>query len=134
MRYELIRIVADNLRSGLYKDKKVIKFDSNHEVTIIDVNSNTFVCLSITPIEYWKAITKSRFSRPELTKVDDGDFRISIQTGIPSSVEALTYKSHTIQSDHKDYTFWKEFKTFIEAAYNDKIYKHKNTVEEVFVL
>ena len=132
MRYEFTRIVADNLRFGLYKDGKVIKFDSDHSVTIIDINSNTYIHLSVTPIESWQVKTKSIFSRPELVSVDDKNLSISVQTGTPNPVATLTYQSYAIQPDHKDYTFWKEFKTFIEAAYNDKIYKHKTTVEEAF--
>ena len=43
-------------------------------------------------------------------------------------------KYYYIEKNDDDYKFWEEFYTFIKAAYEDKIYKHKCLIEEVFVV
>ena len=130
MTYEFAKHVADNLRFGSYN--KRIQFELPESVIIEDINSNTYVSFYINNMTNWKEIKSKWSSKKELEKVEEG-VAINVYTGIlPRRMETENYFS--INTEHSDYTFWKEFQTFIEAAYNDMIYKHNCLIEEVFVL
>ena len=59
---------------------------------------------------------------------------IQFATGILNTYDSNTWKSYYIEKKDDDYKFWEEFRTFIKAAYEDKIYKHKCLIEDVFAL
>ena len=131
MTYEFAKHIADNLRFGSYNNKR-IQFESPESVVIEDINSNTYVSFYINNMTNWKEIRSKWSSKKDWEKVEEGA-AINVYTGIlPRRMETENYFS--INTEHADYTFWKEFQTFTEAAYNDKIYKHNCVIEEVFVL
>ena len=133
MTYEFAKYVADNLRFGSYNDRKQIRFENIQNVVVGDVNSNTYISFFVMKSDHWKRVKNKWYSRPEHIKIEEG-LRVNVYTGILSDAEICTDTSFTINTDHPDYKFWKEFKTFIEAAYEDKVYKHNCVIEDAFVV
>ena len=129
MTYEFAKDVADNLRFGSYKDR-IIEFKNPARVKVKDINSNTYIEL-VCP--EWNEFKKSSFNKNKYSCNKIG-LRIYITTGTinpDEEYEAIDYK---IGFENPDYAFWEEFLTFIKAAYEDKVYKHRCLIEEVFVL
>ena len=132
MTYEFAKHVADNLRFGSYTNKQ-IQFESFQNVRIYDVNSNTYVTFHTSNVIDWEEIEKMWIFKKEWKEREKG-ILINVYTGTLQPENGKTSSAFTINFDHPDYKFWKEFQTFIEAAYNDMIYKHNCLIEEVFVL
>lgn len=132
MTYEFAKHIADNLRFGSYTNKQ-IQFESFQNVRIYDVNSNTYVTFHTSNVMDWEEIEKMWIFKKEWKERERG-ILVNVYTGTLQPENGKTSSAFTINFDHVDYKFWKEFQTFIEAAYNDMIYKHNCLIEEVFVL
>ena len=130
MTYEFAKLVADNLRFGSYKDKQ-IQFETPQSTVIGDVNSNTYISFYISNKTEWKEVKNKWTTKSDWEKLEEGVL-ISVYTGILNPKMMETDSAFSINIDNPDYKFWKEFQTFIEAAYNDKIYKHNCVIEDAF--
>lgn len=131
MTYEFVKHVADLLRFGQYDKEKQIEFTSSMSVKIKDVNSNTFVQFLV---DDWKDYEEKTSSFGKKTKLKHKGLEIQFATGALNTYDSNTWKSYYIEKKDDDYKFWEEFRTFIKAAYEDKIYKHKCLIEDVFAL
>ena len=131
MTYEFVKHVADLLRFGQYDKEKQIEFNSSMSVKIKDVNSNTFVQFLV---DDWRNYEEKTPSFGKKTKLKHVGLEIQFATGALNTYDSNTWKSYYIEKKDDDYKFWEEFRTFIKAAYEDKIYKHKCLIEDAFAL
>ena len=131
MTYEFVKHVADLLRFGQYDKEKQIEFNSSMSVKIKDINSNTFVQFLV---DYWRNYEEKIPSFGKKSKLKHMGLEIQFATGALNTYDSNTWKSYYIEKKDDDYKFWEEFRTFIKAAYEDKIYKHKCLIEDVFAL
>ena len=131
MTYEFVKHVADLLRFGQYNKEKQIEFNSSMSVKIKDINSNTFVQFFV---EDWRNYEEKATPFRKKSKLKHSGFEIQFTTGVLNTYDSNTWKSYHIEEKDDDYKFWEEFYTFIKAAYEDKVYKHKCLIEEVFVV
>lgn len=133
MTYEFVKHVVDNLRFGSY-DGKWESFNSY--IKIKDISSNTYVILSVLATYQYEDIPYKKWFKtcykhvPKETPV----LYISTKTGTNNPESKITSNEWTIDINHKDYSFWLEAYTWIEDKWNDKVYKHKCLIKEVFVL
>ena len=133
MTYEFAKYVADNLRFGSYKDR-IIEFKNSAKVRIKDINSNTyieFICPEWT--EFKKSSSNLSFNKTKYSCNKIG-LSIYVNTGTINPNEECETAGYNIGFEHPDYVFWEEFLTFIKAAYEDKVYKHRCLIEDAFVL
>ena len=133
MTYEFAKHIADNLRFGSYNGKWEVDRTS---VKITDVNSNTYIKLSIgayyqcVDVPYKKGF-KTYYNH---VQKEAPSHIVQISTGINTSKYDLTNETWHIHPDNSDYQFWSELYTWLCAKWDDKVYKHKCLIEEVFVL
>ena len=131
MTYEFVKHVADLLRFGQYDKEKQIEFNSSMSAKIKDINSNTFVQFLV---DDWRNYEEKTPSFGKKSKLKHMGLEIQFATGALNTYDSNTWKSYYIEKKDDDYKFWEEFRTFIKAAYEDKIYKHKCLIEDVFAL
>lgn len=131
MTYEFVKHVADLLRFGQYDKEKQIEFNSSMSVKIKDINSNTFVQFLV---DDWRNYEEKTPSFGKKSKLKHSGLEIQFATGLLNTYDSNTWKSYYIEKKDDDYKFWEEFRTFIKAAYEDKIYRHKCLIEEVFAV
>ena len=131
MTYEFVKHIADLLRFGQYNKEKQIEFNSSISVKIKDINSNTFVQFLI---DDWRNYEEKTISFGKKPRLKHSGFEIQFTTGVLNTYDSNTWKSYYVEEKDDDYKFWEEFHTFIKAAYEDKIYKHKCLIEDVFAL
>jgi hypothetical protein len=131
MTYEFVKHIADNLRFGQYNKEKQIEFNSSMSVKIKDINSNAFVQFLI---DDWRNYEEKTPPFGKKSKLKHTGLEIQFATGVLNTYDSNTWKSYYIEKKDDDYKFWEEFRTFIKAAYEDKIYKHKCLIEDVFVV
>lgn len=132
MTYEFAKHVADSLRFGSYRDR-IIEFKNPARVKIKDVNSNTYIELTCPEWNEFKQSNSLPFNRNKYS-YDKIGLMIYVATGTIDPNEEYEAVDYKIGFDHPDYVFWEEFLTFIQAAYEDKIYKHRCLIEEAFVV
>ena len=128
MTYEFAKHVADNLRFGSYDGKWEVGSSS---IKIKDVNSNTYIKLYI---ESFCQQTSSKKIFKTYKNTENPIIEITINTGINNPELIISANDWFIDSTHSDYAFWSEFYTWMAAKWDDKVYKHKCLIEEVFVL
>lgn len=128
MTYEFVKHVVDNLRFGNYDGKWEVGSSS---IKIKDVNSNTYIKLYIGS---FCQQTSSKKIFKTYKNTDNPIIEITINTGINSPELIISANDWFIDSTHSDYAFWSEFYTWMAAKWDDKVYKHKCLIEEVFVL
>lgn len=131
MTYEFVKHVADLLRFGQYDKEKQIEFNSSMSVKIKDINSNTFVQFLV---DDWRNYEEKTPPFGKKSKLKHVGLEIQFATGALNTYDSNTWKSYYIEKKDDDYKFWEEFRTFIKAAYEDKIYKHKCLIEDAFAL
>lgn len=132
MKYEFVKLVADNLRFGSYKDR-IIEFKNPAKVRIKDINSNTYIELICPEWQEFKKSSNLSFNKNKYSCNKIG-LSIYVNTGTINPNEEYETDGYNIGFENPDYVFWEEFATFIKAAYEDKIYKHECLIEEAFVL
>ena len=128
MTYEFTKHVADNLRFGSYDGKWEVGSSS---IKIKDVNSNTYIKLYI---ESFCQQTSSKKIFKTYKNTENPIIEITVNTGINNPELIISADYWFIDSTHSDYAFWSEFYTWMAAKWDDKVYKHKCLIEEVFVL
>ena len=131
MTYEFVKHVADNLRFGSYNGKWEA---SESFIKIIDINSNTYVLLSIAATCEYEDIPVKKGFKTHYQQKEIPVFYITFNTGINNGSSYITRDTWSINSNHDDYQFWGEFSTWVKAKWDDKVYKHKCLIEEVFVV
>lgn len=131
MTYEFVKHIADNLRFGSY-DGKWEAFESF--IKISDINSNTYILLSIASTYGYEYIPAKKGFKTHYQQKEIPVFYIAFHTGINDKPSCITRDNWSINSNHDDYQFWDEFSTWVKAKWEDKVYKHKCLIEEVFVL
>jgi hypothetical protein len=131
MTYEFVKHIADNLRFGSY-DGKWEAFESF--IKIRDINSNTYVLLSVASTYEYEDIPIKKGFKTHYQQKETPVFYITVHTGVNDGSTYITRNTWSINSNHDDYQFWSEFSTWVEAKWDDEVYKHKCLIEEVFVL
>lgn len=137
MTYELVKYVADNLRSGSYDGKWEVIYPCR--ITIKDVNSNTYVSIIIQHfISHCRMVEEKRFGKSKMVQDNTPKeyYEVTIDTGTLNPKEQVwgqTFKK-IVKEDSDDYQFWDEFSTWVKAKWDDKVYKHKYLIEDVFIV
>lgn len=129
MTYEFVKHVADNLRFGSYDGKWEVGSSS---IKIKDVNSNTYIKLYIE--SFYQQTSYKKIFKTYYKNTENPVIEITINTGVNNPELIISADNWLIDSTHNDYTFWTEFYTWVAAKWEDKVYKHKCLIEEVFVL
>lgn len=137
MTYEFVKYVADNLRSGSYDGKWEVIYPCR--MTIKDVNSNTYVSIIIQHfISHCRMVEEKRFGKSKMVQDNTPKeyYEVTIDTGTLNPKEQVwgqTFK-RIVKEDSDDYQFWDEFSTWVKAKWDDKVYKHKYLIEDVFIV
>lgn len=136
MTYELAKNIADLLRFGSYDGKwEVI---NNKSVQIKDVNSNTYVEMIVSHYEsHYSLVEEKKFGKSTSVRkeIPKKEYEIYVETGTLNPGKRLTTAYyHHIKGESDDYQFWDELYTWIKSKWEDKVYKHKCLIEDVFAL
>lgn len=131
MTYGFAKLVADNLRFGVYKDK-IITYSDHGSVCITDVNSNTFIRFTLSKMVRSTYNKKWYSWRIQETITDEGII-VNVNTGTYSPIEVIAHHEFEISKQSPDYKFWLELQTFIQAKCDEKRYKHQSVIEDVFI-
>jgi hypothetical protein len=137
MTYEFAKHVADNLRFGSYDGKWEVM--SPCRITIKDINSNTYVSVVIPHyISHCRLIEEKKFGKSKMVQDNTPKeyYEVTIESGTINPKEHIcghTFKE-IVKGVSEDYQFWDEFSTWVKAKWEEKVYKHKCLIEEVFVL
>ena len=131
MTYGFAKLVGDNLRFGTYKNK-IISYSNQWSVCIADVNSNTFIRLTLSKMIKSTCNKKWYSCKIQETITDEG-IRICVNTGTYSPAEVIACHEFEISKHSPDYKFWLELQTFIQAKCDEKRYQHQSVIEDVFI-
>lgn len=136
MTYEFVKDVADNLRFGSYDGKWEVHHP--HRISIKDINSNTYISIIIHSFSRGVLVEKKKFGKSKMVPDNTPKeyYEVTIESGTLNPKEYIcgyTFKE-IVKGVSDDYQFWDEFSTWLKAKWEDKVYKHKCLIEEVFIL